>query len=171
VPGLAAHEARLDLRLPRPIPRPLLERALGFFRAVFQRWEGEAVLVMLYAPPTETCPVRYRFVAPPQKIHGRVEGGRFRAFMRLDYGACARPAPEFRKLGTIHSHGDLPARHSAIDEHDELFETGLHVTAGYIHTTLPEFQAAFVVGGARFPVAAADVLAVRAAPTGRPASM
>ena len=158
VPGLRPQEARLDLRLPRRLPRPMIESALGFFRAVWDRWEGEAILVVFYAPPTAGRPVRYRLAAPPQKIRGRMEHGRFRAELRLEYGACPRPGDEWRKLGTFHSHGSLGARHSMIDEVDERWETGLHVTAGHVKASPPEFEAAFVVNGARFPIPVDDVL-------------
>jgi hypothetical protein len=158
VPGLESHGARLELRLPRPLPRGLIEMALGYFRAVFQRWRGEAILILFYAPTDGRRPARYRFVAPPQRIHGRTEWGRFRAKMRLDYGHCERPGEAWRKLGTIHSHGNFSARQSATDEHDERWETGLHITAGYVNTPAPEFEAAFVVGNTRFAVPATQIL-------------
>jgi hypothetical protein len=158
VPGLEPHEAQLDLRLPRKLPRALVECALAFFREVYDRWDAEGILVMFYAPAEGSRPVRYRLDAPPQKIRGRVERGRFRADLRLDYGACERPGDAWRKLGTFHSHGPVGPRHSSIDAHDELFETGLHLTAGYVNSSLPEFEASFVVNGTRFPIAVDDVL-------------
>jgi len=95
--------------------------------------------------------------------------GRFRADLALDYGTCTRPGTDFVKLGTLHSHGHAGPTHSTIDEHDELFETGLHVTAGYVDSRRPEFAAAFVVGRTRFAVPAADVFppfhAARRAPS------
>src|SRR5262249_9157614 len=103
-------------------------------------------------------PGHYALVAPPQLLRGRREAGRFRADLRLEYGACAKPAPEFLKLGTFHSHGDLGPAHSAIDEHDELFEAGLHLTAGHVDGARPEFAAAFVVGRTRFTVPVERIL-------------
>jgi hypothetical protein len=158
VPGLRQHEAKLDLRLPQRLPRTLVESALGFFRAMYDRWEAEGVLVMFLAPPDGDRPARFRFDAPPQKIKGWVERGRFRADLRLDYGACERPGPAWRKLGTFHSHAHLAPHHSAVDARDELWETGLHLTAGYVNSSLPEFEASFVVNGARFPLAVDEVL-------------
>jgi hypothetical protein len=157
-PGSRAARAQLDLRLPRKLPRLLVECALGFFRAVYERWDGEGIVVMFYAPADGAHPVRYRLDAPPQKIRGRVEGGRFRADLRLDYGACARPGDAWRKLGTFHSHGPVGPRHSTVDARDELWETGLHLTAGYVNSSLPEFEASFVVNGTRFPIVVDDVL-------------
>jgi hypothetical protein len=151
VPGLLPHEPRLLLRLPR-LPRALIEQAVGFFREAHRRWDGEAIVVMYYLPADAERPMQYEFVAPPQTIRGRWEYGRFRADLRLDYQAATPPGEGWRKLGTFHSHGHLSPRHSAIDEHDELFETGLHLTAGYVDSARPEFEGAFVVNGARFRV-------------------
>jgi hypothetical protein len=165
VPGLLPHRARLTLHLPR-LPRTLVERALGFFRAVYDRWRGEGILIMFYAPALR----RFAFRAPPQRLCGRFEHGRFRADLQLDYGACARPSPEYWKLGTFHSHGSASPAHSGIDMHDELYEAGLHLTAGYVDRAMPEFAAAFVVGRTRFVLAAEDVLPVVRAVRRPPAS-
>src|SRR5438093_12030278 len=45
VPGLRPHDAHLALPLPR-LPRSLVERAVGFFRAAFARWQGRASVAM-----------------------------------------------------------------------------------------------------------------------------
>jgi hypothetical protein len=151
VPGLERERVRLALRFP-PLPRGDVERALGFFREVWARFRGEAIVVLFYAPPRDGRPGRWRLEPPPQRIRGRSDGGRFRADLRLDYEACDRPAAEFLKLGTMHSHGAYSPAHSETDVHDEAFETGLHVTAGYVDSVLPAFEAAFVVAGTRFRV-------------------
>jgi hypothetical protein len=153
VPGLQEQDAGLRLCVPR-LPRVLVAAALGFFRDVYQRWRGEAILIMFYDPAQG----RFAFRAPPQRITGRVEHGRFRADLRLDYRACDRPGTGYVKLGTFHSHGNAGPWHSSIDIHDELYEAGLHITAGYVDSPRPEFAAAFVVGRTRFTVPVADVL-------------
>jgi hypothetical protein len=153
VPGLTEHATGLVLRLPR-IPSVLVERAVGFFRAVWARWEAEGILLAFYAPTLR----RFALTAPPQRVTGRVERGRFRADLRLDYLPCAPPGPEFLCVGSLHSHGAFGARHSAVDAHDERFEAGLHVTVGHVTRTRPEFEASFVVGGCRFPLAPEAVL-------------
>ncbi len=153
VPGLLPHAPHLHLKIP-PLPAAIAERALGFFRAVYERWQGEAILFLFYDERGR----RYLLDAPPQLIRGRFERGRFRAELQLEYGTCARPGPEFVKLGTVHSHGHAAPTHSDIDEHDELYESGLHVTAGYVSSPLPKFAAAFVVGRTRFVVPAAEII-------------
>jgi hypothetical protein len=151
VPGLEAERVRLTLRFP-PLPSGDVARALGFFREVWARFRGEAIVVLFYAPSDAARPARWRLEPPPQRIRGRFENGRFRAELRLDYEACERPSADFLKLGTMHSHGSLSPAHSATDADDEAFETGLHVTAGYVDSALPAFEAAFVVAGTRFRV-------------------
>ena len=154
IPGLLTHTPSLELRVPR-LPRALVERASGFFRAVYERFEGEAILVMFYAPTLQ----RFALVAPPQVLTGRFGGGRFRADLRLDYGTCEKPGPEYVRYGTFHSHCELAPYHSQTDVDDEIGEPGLHVTAGYLDRTQPEFATSFVVNATRFKLHPADVLA------------
>jgi len=153
VPGLSLHQPFLRLMLPR-LPVALLERAVGFFREIWERWEGEGIVLLFYSESLG----RFRLIAPPQRLTGRYERGRFRADLRLDYEACEKPGPEWLRIGSFHSHGHASPRHSSVDEHDELYEAGLHVTVGYVNTTVPEFAAAFVVGRTRFTVRPEDVL-------------
>lgn len=155
--GLHPHKAHLELNLPR-LPASLLERAVSFFRAVYERWRGEAILILFYAPPADGHGWRFALGAPPQVIRGRFEAGRFRADLRLEYGTCPRPAPEFLKLGTFHSHADVAPGHSTIDCDDEMHETGLHLTAGWVNTDRPGFVASFVVGGTRFALRPGELL-------------
>jgi hypothetical protein len=154
VPGLLPHGQSLEIRAPR-LPRVLVERAAGFFRTVYERFEGEGILVMFYAPALR----RYALVAPPQVLTGEFDGGRFRADLRLDYGLCEKPGPEWVRWGTFHSHCELAPYHSQTDVDDEIGEPGLHVTAGYLHRARPEFAASFVVNATRFPLHPAEVLA------------
>jgi hypothetical protein len=153
VPGLHDHAPGLRLRLPR-VPAVLVERAVGFFRAVWERWEGEGILLLFYAPSLG----RFALGAPPQVLTGRVEHGCFRAEMHLDYLPCPAPAADYLCVGTMHSHGAWAAGHSAIDQHDEEYEAGLHVTVGHVTRPRPSFVASFVVGGSRFPLDPATVL-------------
>src|SRR5262245_39072927 len=60
VPGLCPQDLFLRLHLPR-LPRRLLERAVGFFRAVWDRWRGEGILIMFYAPPDDGRPACFAF--------------------------------------------------------------------------------------------------------------
>jgi hypothetical protein len=153
VPGLPAETAHLELRIPR-VPRSLLERAVGFFRAVWRQCEGEAMLALFLDP------VEGRIVAdaPLQVIPYHLDRGRLRPALCLGYATCPKPQPRFLRLGSFHSHGPFAPEHSGIDRDDERDETGLHLTAGHLDRDRPEFAAAFVVAGYRFPLASGDVL-------------
>lgn len=157
VPGLLPQEAGLDLRVPALEPA-LLARIMAFFRAVHERWLGEAIVVLFYRTRDGDGTVETTAVAPVQTIRGRSYGGRFTADLHLEYGAAESPGPGWLKLGTFHSHSNVSPHHSSTDAHDELFETGLHLTAGYVDRPRPEFEVAFVVAGTRFPVAPETVL-------------
>ena len=169
IPGLAAHQPWLTLRLPR-LPEVLLEQAMGFFRSVYRMWRGEAILIIFYAPPLDDRAGRYALVAPPQLLHGRRHSGRFWADLRLDYGACKSPGAGFIRLGSFHSHAEVGPAHSGVDAHDELYEAGLHLTAGYVDSRFPEFAAAFVVGRTRFQVSVESVLPCFRSPRPAPAA-
>jgi hypothetical protein len=153
IPGLPAHMTSLDLRIPQ-VSRSLLERAVGFFRAVWARCEGEAILTLFLDP------VERRIVAdaPVQVIPCYLEHGRLRAVLQLGYTTCPKPDPRWVRLGDFHSHGTLGPEHSCVDRDDERDETGLHLTVGRLHRDCPEFAAAFVVGGHRFTLRPETVL-------------
>lgn len=157
VPGMQPHGESLVIHFPR-LPDDLLAQAMGFFRYAHEQWRGEAIVIIFYALPTGEEPGRFLLRAPPQTMRGRKVYGRFQADLRLDYEACEKPGPEYVKLGTFHSHSDLSAAHSYIDAHDELYESGLHVTAGYVNSSMPDFEASFVVGRTRFALPVGRVL-------------
>ena len=72
-----------------PLPADLLLQALAFFRAVYSRYQSEAVVLLAWRPATRT----YELVIP----HQTVGGG------HCDYQVRDFPAG-LTRLGTIHSH-------------------------------------------------------------------
>ena len=66
----------------------------------------------------------------------------------------------FVRLGTIHSHADLPAYSSAQDDIDEQFEDGLHVVIGSFGKAELSIAASFVANGIRFRMPPAQVLEI-----------
>jgi proteasome lid subunit RPN8/RPN11 len=153
LPGLLPERERCALRFP-PLPARLLAEVLAFFREVYERHGGEAVVLLFYHPERRELEAG----APPQTIAGwRDAGGRFRPFFRLDYECAPRPEG-FLLLGTIHSHAGLPAYASAVDCDDERFEDGLHVVYGSFGTPRLSRSAAFVANGSRFHLRPEDVL-------------
>lgn len=153
LPGLLPEYERLQLDFP-PLPTRLLQEVVAFFAEVYRRYEGEAVVVLFYRVDTrEHC-----VGVPPQTLAGRRQfDGKWRAHHAVRYGNVTRPTG-FLRLGTIHSHADLPAYSSAVDCADEQFEDGLHVVFGDFHRRDLSRCASFVVNGVRFPLRADDVL-------------
>jgi hypothetical protein len=145
VPGLHPSREELVVRFP-PLPVALVEPILAFFREVYERWTGEAIVLLFLCPESG----EYRALVPPQEIPGyRDAWGRPRAYLRLRYGSVARPEG-FVRFGSIHSHAELPAGASCTDLEDEEHGDGLHVVYGRIDRDAPARSAACVVSGRRF---------------------
>jgi hypothetical protein len=152
LPGLAPQRPQLRLHLPK-LSQRLLERVVGFFLEVFNRYGTEAVVVLLYAPQHG-----FRIGVPQQSVSRWYTGYTHVGTYHVQYEHYSRPHG-FLQLGTMHSHGDLPASHSCIDKDDERYQEGLHITVGDILAPRPSFSAAFVANGHRFALAPEDVLA------------
>jgi len=163
VPGLAPGEENLELRFP-PLPAALLEPVLAFFREVYERFGGEAIVILFHRADTD----EYRVAVPEQQIPCyRGHDGRWWPYLELDYGDVARPEG-FLRFGTIHSHAAQAAYASATDCEDERFQDGLHVVYGHLDRSEPSRAASFVAGGVRFPLAPERALEACAVPQ-RPA--
>ena len=96
IPWLESQEPEVRLGAP-PLPAALLLQAVAFFRAVYSRYEAEAVALLTWREATRT----YELVVP----HQTVGGG------HCDYEVREFPAGLMR-LGTIHSHAGIDAFHS-----------------------------------------------------------
>ncbi|MCK9375690.1 MAG: hypothetical protein M0P73_06025 [Syntrophobacterales bacterium] len=120
IPWLEPQEPRVNLSAP-PLPAALLLQALACFRAVYNRYRSEAVVLLGWREATRT----YELVLP----HQTVGGG------HCDYEIKEFPAG-LTRLGTIHSHAGVEAFHSLRDWEDERFEDGLHLTIGNLDTEL-----------------------------------
>jgi hypothetical protein len=128
------------------IPSVLISTVLSFFKRVFLWHGGEAIVMLYYSPRTKT----FRAEAPPQRVVCYPHRDSWAATGDyLEYEACERPAG-FVKFGSIHSHCDAPAFHSATDIRDEKHDDGLHITIGNILHRHPDVSASFVVNGRRF---------------------
>ncbi|MGH7819470.1 MAG: hypothetical protein ACREQ9_06845 [Candidatus Binatia bacterium] len=153
IPGLLPATEELELKLPR-LPASLVEEVLGFFHAIYRRYRGEAIVILFYEPKTR----EFRVAVPRQSLPGRrTADGRWRARYAVRYCAVPRP-PGFLRLGSIHSHADLPASASEIDCEDEEWEDGLHVVVGDFDRADVSLSAAFVANRVRFRLRPEDVL-------------
>jgi hypothetical protein len=120
IPWLESQESGVHLSAP-PLPAPLLLKAVAFFRAVYTRYQSEAVALLAWRDASRT----YELVIP----HQTVGGG------HCDYEVKEFPAG-LTRLGTIHSHAALEAFHSERDWEDERFDDGFHLTIGNLDSDL-----------------------------------
>ena len=157
VVGLERQQEGITIHFP-PIPRLILEHVIGFFRTVYDRWDGEAIAFLYYAPELK----EFRVEIPPQTLPRYRSRGRWRTEGRLEYGCLPRP-DGFLKLGDMHSHGDAPAFFSGTDDRDDR-EDGLRIVIGRLDRTRIEMRASFVVNRLRFPVGLSDVIETPSGP-------
>lgn len=120
IPWLEPQGPEVHLSAP-PLPAALVLSAVAFFRAVYSRYQSEAVALLAWREATRT----YELVIP----HQTVGGG------HCDYEVREFP-PGLTRLGTIHSHAALEAFHSLRDWQDERFDDGLHLTIGNLDADL-----------------------------------
>ncbi len=152
IPGLLGQKESLSLRLPK-LPQEIVEQMYGFFDAVFQMWDGEAIVFLYYSPETGS----FKIEPPPQTLFRyKSFAGFWRTEMRVTYGYLQRPEG-YIKLGDAHSHADLPAFFSCTDDEDDK-EDGLRITLGNLDRSRPDVSASFIVNGARFTLNPEDVL-------------
>jgi hypothetical protein len=126
------------------IPEKILAETLAFFREVFRKYRAEAAVLLYLREEAREYEVRI----PPQ----RVAGGHCRYEVGPNPAGCIR-------VGTIHSHGAAEAFHSELDDVDEQYDDGLHVTIGSLHAK-PTVSCSLVVDGRRFTLQPEEVLEV-----------
>jgi hypothetical protein len=132
IPWLESQATEVHLNAPL-LPAAVLLKAMAFFRAVYTRYQSEAVVLLAWREATRT----YELVVP----HQTVGGG------HCDYEVREFPAGLMR-LGTLHSHAAVEAFHSLRDWQDERFEDGFHLTIGNLDAD-PTLCCSVVVQGFR----------------------
>jgi hypothetical protein len=152
LPGLLCREPSIQLAFPR-LPRQLMERIYGFFKTVFLRWEGEAIVFVFYAPAEGT----FHVGVPPQTLFRHRAGDCWRTEGRVSYGYLPR-GKGLIKLGDAHSHASAPAFFSCRDDVDDTTHDGLRIVLGQMHRRRPDVNVSFVTQGTRFVLSAADVI-------------
>jgi len=126
------------------IPEKILGETMAFFREVFRKYRAEAA-VLLYLREGAG---EYEIRIPPQQV----AGGHCRYEIGPNPPGCVR-------VGTIHSHGAAEAFHSELDDLDEQYDDGLHVTIGSLHAK-PSVSCSLVVDGRRFDLRPEEVLEI-----------
>jgi PRTRC genetic system protein A len=151
VAGLQKQAPSLSLLFPR-LPRRLVEQVYGFFRLAYERFDGEAVVLLYYSSERG----EFHADAPPQWLTRRWTCRGWRTEGRVEYRAPPRPEG-FLKLGDAHSHGGSAAFFSGLDDRDDR-EDGLRIVMGRLDRPRPEVRVSFVANGTRFRVRPRQVL-------------
>ena len=142
IPAYAEVKEELFWQAP-PVPYSLIERAHAFFRTVFWKYGGEAIVALVLANKDT-----WQLEAPEQTVSS----------MHLDYDMKSL-AGKGRLAGTIHSHCNMGAFLSGTDDKDTAtgFD-GLHIVLGRIMLPLPEIAAAVCINGSVFKLAPEAVI-------------
>jgi hypothetical protein len=97
-------------------------------------------------------------IAPPQ-IATITRGYRGRGHpVGLHYEVPSWIPPTWLLVGDVHSHAQLAAFASSVDQEDEHHYPGLHVVVGEVHREPPSFHVEAVIDERRFPLTLADVV-------------
>ena len=131
---LEAQEAFAHINYPQ-VPKLLVEKALSFFRLIFEDKHWESALIIVWNRNTN----KMELVCPDQKASSA----------SVKYEIPKLPQ-HLALIGDIHSHCDFSPEPSLTDKDDEYARPGLHIIAGYIHRKKPEFKCVAVVDGCRF---------------------
>ena len=119
----------------KPIPGTLFAQVISFFKEVYNEHFGEAIVLLFYNEERKV----YKVVPPAQKVSG---GG-------VDYNR-AMTIEGYIMVGDIHSHANMSAFHSGIDDADEKSFDGLHITIGNNKDEQVSISASIVSNGQRF---------------------
>lgn len=146
----------LRLGFAEKIPQELLQQAVAFFQAVYDRLGTESIVLLWYAPGAPEGQ-KWLIMAPEQEVTT--------AYCKYTDPGVAPTG--WYCAGAIHSHGGMGAFHSGTDDADEDHRDGIHITVGRVNS-LVEFSVSAVVDGSRFKLELGDVV-VGIAPTAFPA--
>lgn len=124
LPWCKKPEISFRLQLPK-VPGLILMQALTFFRQVFEKYNSESYLTIMYSEKLN----QYMLWCPKQTV----------THTSVNYDRTDQPNFENRQVngwqmvGTIHSHCDFSAFHSGTDVHDEDSFDGIHITLGHVN--------------------------------------
>lgn len=152
LPWLENHTEELNIKFPK-VPRHLIEKVAGFFYVVFRLYQSEAIALLYFSPKKKS----FKIIIPKQQIDVRTIANSVYSVYGLDYTLESTPI-DYIRIGTIHSHGDLPAFYSYTDENDSRFDDSLNIVIGNVNRKKPTFFACFMVNGHKFEINTQDII-------------
>lgn len=134
------------MKLPK-IKSNIFGKIVGFFKMTFGEYRSESgVILNLKTHPQNPKLKKIDYTIP----HQMVSSGRCKYNIVID--------PTYINCGTIHCHSDFAAFHSGVDETDERYFDGLHITVGHIDNNEVSISACIVVNSKRVPVDPRDYI-------------
>lgn len=127
----------------QPIPGKWIAKVINFFKAVYEEYRSEAIVLLFYNDETG----HHKIVPPHQKVAG--------ASCDYDKGMTIEG---YTMIGTIHSHANMSAFHSGVDDSDEEHFDGLHITLGNLADEYPSVSASIVSNGFRQMIEPSDYI-------------
>jgi hypothetical protein len=140
IPLLDEEKETATLLAPK-IPYPLIAEALAFFRAVYEKYRSEAMVFLLFE----------------NKAWSIEPGAQEVASASVSYENALHKSGK-RPAGTIHSHCNMGASFSGIDDGDDMHSDGVHITIGKISEEFPEIACSLAVNGSRFHIESKDLI-------------
>lgn len=124
------------------IPRVVHNLILDFFIKIYDKYKSEAMIFLLYNPKKK----EWKIDTPTQDVSA---------------ASCSYGSPSYHEgyilAGTIHSHGNMGAFHSSIDDTDEFNQNGIHITFGNVNTNVT-YAVSIVSNGVRFKLEIEDIV-------------
>lgn len=122
--------------------RKFLMKTWKFFREIYLKHKSEAVMFIYY----NRISCEYEAYVPEQEVtSGNTKN--------IDLGQIVPQLDNCILVGTIHSHASMTAFHSSIDDADEKFFDGLHITFGNLnYDKLFDLSVSIVINGKRFNI-------------------
>jgi hypothetical protein len=140
---LAEHKEDLKLNFQKKIPNFLMEQIIAFFKEVWRCYKSEAVALIYFSLEK----LEYKVVIPKQKVNNDT----------CQYELEKDNLSGFILFATCHSHLNFTAFHSPIDDKDEEYRDGFHITIGNLDL-LASFSCSAMVCGQRFGVEPAELI-------------
>lgn len=149
-PELVAQDEFCEMRYPK-VPQKMMEDTVAFFADIARRHDTEAIILIGYNTKTHevmpVVPVQWSVVWESKFTKGKCWGG-----LNIKYEVPASLPPNVILIGDIHSHVNIGAGHSGVDENDETNRPGVHIIVGRISQEPPDMSADIVVDGTRFDI-------------------
>ncbi len=151
IPGLPDGPGEgFELAVPK-IPLQLLWQAIAFFREVFAVHKSEAAVRVAYSRKSG----KYFLDCPPQEVSAA----------RCHFDRLRVPADSV-VVAEIHSHGDLTAQFSSIDDRDEIADR-FYGVVGHVDDFFPQVTLRLSIGGNHMDVDVPELFDTERDPMGR----